>query len=126
MAREFDFKEYSKKYEDADGDEHVQVIRAAVITDEDVKDSDGKSQPRQVVTPTGARNVHPGDVIVETETPGVYDYLSADGWESSDYAEGTDGGNSAPKDSDSDGASDDSDDKDKDKPVKKAVASRRS
>ncbi|HEY6020931.1 MAG TPA: hypothetical protein VIY48_13830 [Candidatus Paceibacterota bacterium] len=87
MAKNLDFQDYSAVVTDADGDEHESTVRAAVITDELVylKDMNGNNVRREVPTPTGARQVSVGDVFVETERAGVYDYLTADAWASTGY-----------------------------------------
>jgi hypothetical protein len=88
--KNLEFQDYSATVEDQDGDQHESVISAAVIRDEHVyvTDSAGNRTRREVMTPTGARQVQAGDVFVETEKPGVYDYLNAVAWASTGYAEG--------------------------------------
>lgn len=90
MAKELDFQDYKATTEDADGDKHESTVRAAVVTKETatVKNADGRDVPREVVTPTGSRTVQVGDVLVETDRPGVYDYLGADAWASTGYGKG--------------------------------------
>lgn len=129
MAKNLDFKDYTATYQDEDGDEHTHTVRAAVIGDDHVylKDQNGNNVRREVRTPTGARQVSKGDVFVETETAGVYDYLTADAWASTGY------GKAAEEDSVQDAgepAVDDSGDlqdapiQDDPAPVKKAAAKR--
>lgn len=86
--KNLDFQDYTATVEDSDGDDHESTVRAAVITDELVylTDEDGNKHRREVMTPTGARGVQAGDVFVETEKPGVYDYLSAAAWASTGYS----------------------------------------
>lgn len=86
--RNLEFQEYTATVEDADGDEHVSTVRAAVVDDGTarVKNDQGNPVAREVMTPTGPRPVAVGDVLVETERPGVYDYLTADQWAASGYA----------------------------------------
>lgn len=90
MAKELDFQDYKATVEDSDGDKHESTVRAAVVTKETatVKNADGRDVPREVVTPTGSRTVQVGDVLVETDRPGVYDYLGADAWASTGYGKG--------------------------------------
>lgn len=76
MAKDMQFKEYTASVEDSDGDKHESKVRAHVVTD----DTKGR-----VNTPTGGRDVAKGDVLVETDTPGVYDVLNADAWKSTGY-----------------------------------------
>ena len=87
--KNLEFQDYSATVEDQDGDEHESVIRAAVVKDEHVYvlDANGNKTRREVMTPTGARAVQAGDVFVETEKPGVYDYLNAAAWASTAYSE---------------------------------------
>jgi hypothetical protein len=86
--KELEFNDYDGVTTDDDGDEHTTTVRAAVI-DEDlvyVKDPNtGNNVRREVMTPTGPRQVSKGDVFVETERAGVYDYLTADAWASTGY-----------------------------------------
>jgi len=88
--KNLEFKDYTGVVKDADGDEHSTTVRAAVVTDETarVKNDQGNPIAREVMTPTGARPVAVGDVLVETDRPGVYDYLTADAWASTGYATG--------------------------------------
>lgn len=89
-----EFKEYSKVYQDVDGDDHVSTVRAAVITEDlaRVQNDQGNKVAREVNTFTGARKVVVGDVFVELPgKEGVYDHLTAEGWESSGYTEGQPG-----------------------------------
>lgn len=125
--KELDFQEYTASYEDSDGDKHESTVRAAVIRKDDVYYEDketGNRHTREVVTPTGSRKVQEGDVFVETDRPGVYDYLTADAWKGTGY-----GSKSASKKASSSTSSDKSDDKSGDKsdessrPAKKAVPS---
>lgn len=77
MAKDLEFKEYSATTEDDDGDKHTTKVSACVITKE--------TAGREVRTPAGFVTVQNGDVLVETETPGIYDYLSKTAWESTGY-----------------------------------------
>lgn len=87
------FKEVTASYEDADGDEHESTVRAAVVTDDlamiDFTNDEGvQARRRREVTDRGGNAVrlNVGDVVVETEKPGVYDVHSADAWKSTGYA----------------------------------------
>jgi hypothetical protein len=83
-----DFQEYTVSVPDKDGDEHDSTIRAAVITADDVylEDENGNRSRRELMTITGARQVSEGDVFVEGERAGEYDYLSASAWAATGYA----------------------------------------
>jgi hypothetical protein len=89
MAKRLEFNDYTASVEDSDGDVHEHTVRAAVVTDDTayVYNDEGNRRPREVMTPTGGKAVSVGDVLVETEKPGVYDYLSADAWASTGYAD---------------------------------------
>lgn len=80
--RDVEFKNYSAKYEDADGDEHTSTVRAHVA-DKDTADALGT-----VATRTGSHDVRKGDVLVETDRPGVYDVHSSKSWDDIGYTEG--------------------------------------
>lgn len=88
MAKRLESQDYTATVEDEDGDQHDSTVRAVIITDELVylKDVNGNNVRREISTPTGARQVSVGDVFVETERAGVYDYLSADAWASTGYS----------------------------------------
>lgn len=86
--KHLDFQDYSTTYKDDDGDEHETTIRAAKITDDlvYVKDPNtGNNVRREVMTFTGARAVQAGDVFVETERAGVYDFITGEQWEKVGY-----------------------------------------
>lgn len=85
--KELDFQDYTATVTDDDGDDHDSTVRAAVVGEDHVylKDQNGNNVRREVMTPTGSRQVSKGDVFVETERPGVYDYLTADAWASTGY-----------------------------------------
>lgn len=87
MAKNLDFQDYTATVTDDDGDEHESTVRAAVVTEDLVyiKDQNGNNVRREVMTPTGGRQVSKGDVYVETDRPGVYDYLTAEAWASTGY-----------------------------------------
>ena len=106
MAKDLDFRDYTAHYQDEDGDDHSHTVRAHVVTDETarVKNPEtGNLVKREVMTPTGARIVAPGDVLVATERPGVYDHLTASAWATTGYADDV-----------ADGVADDDDDADDD------------
>ncbi|SRR6266496_1963999 len=100
MAKELDFQEYSATITDDDGDEHTTTVRAAVITDDLVYLIDpntGNKVRREVKTPTGGRQVSLGDVYVETERPGIYDYLTGEAWATTGYGGVDDTSDETPK-----------------------------
>jgi hypothetical protein len=74
-----EFTEYEGTGSDQDGEDVTSTVRAHVVT----KDTAG-----EVTTRTGNQNVSVGQVLVETDRPGVYDVLSADEWDSTDYSDG--------------------------------------
>ena len=76
MAKVLDFQDFSAKVKDKDGDVHESTVRAAVVTEDTA---------REVVTPTGARWVNPGDVVVATDRPDVFDVHSEDSWKATGY-----------------------------------------
>src|SRR6266705_5547880 len=98
MAKDLEFVDYSAITTDEDGDEHESVITAAIIGSEHVyvKDVNGNNVRREVMTPTGARQVIQGDVFVKTERDGVYDHLTAAGWASTGYPDEVQDDESAP------------------------------
>lgn len=93
MAKNLEFTEYVGSVDDADGDPQETTVRACIIGADDVYITDpntGNRVRREVMTQVGARQVSEGDVFVETERPGVYDYLTGEAWASTDYADKTD------------------------------------
>lgn len=90
MAKALEFTEYVGSADDPDGDPQETTVRACVIGDDDVYITDantGNRVRREVMTPVGSRQVSAGDVFVETERPGVYDYLTGEAWASTAYAD---------------------------------------
>ncbi len=91
MAKDLDFKDYTAQVKDRDGDNHESTVRAAIVDNDTafivIEDAAGAKQkvPREVVTPTGSRRVQPGDVLVETDRAGVYDYVTGEGWADTGY-----------------------------------------
>lgn len=97
--KDLEFQEYTASVEDADGDSHDSTVRAAKITDDLVYITDpntGNRVRREVMTPVGGRQVSLGDVYVETERPGVYDFLVADAWAATGYDDSADDDAPAP------------------------------
>lgn len=84
MAKWLEFKDYVAKIVDRDGDKHEHTVSAAVV-DENTRG--------EVNTIAGTVQTNPGDVVVKTDNPGVYDVHSADTWKGTGYA-----GNEAVKD----------------------------
>lgn len=80
--RELEFKEYSAKVTDADGDDHTVISRAAAVDAETAK-SIGDVQTR-----IGTQRLNDGDYVVETSRPGVYDVFSAKDWEANGFQSG--------------------------------------
>jgi len=76
MAKEKKWEEFSATYKDVDGDEHTSTVLAHVVT-EDTKG--------EILVIGGSRHTVPGDVIVETSQPNVYDVLSAEAWKTTGY-----------------------------------------
>lgn len=72
-----DFKEFTAKVKDNDGDEHESTVLAHVVTND--------TQGRSVATRTGSYETVEGNVLVQTDRPGVYDVLSADAWKGTGY-----------------------------------------
>jgi hypothetical protein len=110
--RDVEFKDYSAKTVDDDGDEHTQTESAHVVT-KDTADILGT-----VLTHSGPHNVRPGDVLVKTDRPDFYNLQSSKNWDDAGYQEGD--GKNAPvvsdrSDDDSDKESDKESDKDDDK-----------
>lgn len=90
MAKNLEFTEYVGSANDADGDPQETTVRACIIGADEVYITDqntGNRVRREVMTPTGARQVSEGDVFVETDRPGVYDYLTGEAWGSTGYAD---------------------------------------
>lgn len=89
MAKDLEFQDYTAHTTDEDGDSHESTVTACVVSEElaRVKNDQGNPVAREVMTPTGPRKVTAGDVLVKTEHEGVYDYLTADAWGSTGYAE---------------------------------------
>lgn len=85
MTKEMEFRDYTARVEDSDGDPHESTVRAHVVND-DTKD-------REIVTRVGTQVVAKDHVLVETDAPGVYDVLTPDAWKSTGYAAGDDSGN---------------------------------
>ncbi|HET7414760.1 MAG TPA: hypothetical protein VFI97_03590 [Arthrobacter sp.] len=88
------FEDVTADYKDQDGDEHQHTVRACTITDElaeipvTVQTDNGPIRVkvgRQVNTRTGPVVVHAGDVVVETDRPGIYDVHSEESWASTGY-----------------------------------------
>lgn len=97
------FEDVTATYEDADGDEHDSTVRAAVVSAElamiDYENSEGVrvKRRREVITRDGsAHKLNVGDVVVETEKPGVYDVHSADSWKLTGYGAERDTAEPAP------------------------------
>lgn len=76
MAKALEFEEFTAKIKDDDGDRHESKVRAAKVTRETAGD---------VLTRTGVIAVKAGDVVVETDRPGVYDVHSEKTWKESGY-----------------------------------------
>lgn len=79
MAKGFDFKDTKTAVKDSDGDSHDHSVSAARVT----KDNAG-----EVRTRGGVRTVVPGDVLVTTDAPDVYDVLTSDQWKATGYSSG--------------------------------------
>lgn len=73
----FDFTSQDAKIKDSDGDVQTHSVTAAVAS----KNHAGQ----EVQTRTGVHVVREGDVLVQTERPGVYDVHTADGWKQNAY-----------------------------------------
>lgn len=88
--KNLEFQDYTQTLTDEDGDEHDHTVRAAVVTDDLVYVTDattGNRVRREVMTPTGQRQVIAGDVFVETDRPGVYDHMVGEAWSAIGYAD---------------------------------------
>lgn len=86
--KDVEFKEYSAKYKDADGDEHTSTVRAHVA-DKETADILGT-----VLSHAGPHVVRNGDVLIETERPHFYNVQTGKAWDEAGYVEGD--GSSAP------------------------------
>lgn len=76
-----EFKDFTAKVKDADGDEQESTVRARISKGDESVNALG-----------GVRAVNKGDVIIERpDSPGTYDVLTADQWKDTGYS----GGNSA-------------------------------
>ena len=80
--RDVEFKDYSTKVTDEDGDEHTSTVSAHVATKETAEILD------TVLSHTGPRTVKQGDVLVKTERPDFYDIHSSKVWDELGYSEG--------------------------------------
>lgn len=79
MSEGYDFQEYTATVDSGDG-EQESTVQAATVTAEQAGND--------VNTRAGVQSVNEGDVLVQTEQPGVYDVLSADDWSGTGYASG--------------------------------------
>jgi hypothetical protein len=86
--RDVEFKDYSAKTVDDDGDEHTHTASVHVAT------KDTAEILGTVLTHSGPHVVRQGDVLVKTERPDFYDVHSSKVWDEIGYAEGD--GKSAP------------------------------
>jgi hypothetical protein len=70
-----EFKEYNSDGSVVEDTGSEDSIRAAIVDNDET----------EVVTRDGSAIVNKGDVIVETDRPGVYDVISADNWNDTGY-----------------------------------------
>jgi hypothetical protein len=79
MAQDYEFKTYTAEIEDDDGDKHTSSIEAHVVTDK---------TRGQFNTRVGADTARPGDVLVKTSRPDVYDKHSSEEFDKLGYESG--------------------------------------